>query len=216
MNSQDEPRRRPYRSELRAERAASTRRRLLAAAGECFAEFGYAGTSLRAIAGRAGISVETVQQSGPKADLLLASFEQSFAGKEGRLSLLQREGVEPILRMTDPEEFITAMVDFMVPANIESAALAASIEAAARSDPRIAEVLAGLGERARADARTAIALLAAQGAVTSGRPIAEVGDELWFVMKQTHYLALVEEAGWSARCCGRRQPGWVDAPVRPR
>ena len=89
------------------------------------------------------------------------------------------------------------MVDFMAVANGQSAALAAAFEAAALSDRRIAEELAGLGGRARADARAATAMVAARGGVSSGRPLDEVGDELWFVMRPPHYLQLVHEAGWT-------------------
>src|SRR6476646_1350681 len=120
------PARRAYRSTLRAEQAGETRRRLLAAAGACFAERGYAGTPLKAIAERAGVSVETVQLNGPKADLLLGAYEQLFAGEEGRLSLLEREAVRPILELADPAALVAAMVDFLASANAQSAALAAA------------------------------------------------------------------------------------------
>ena len=118
--------RRVYRSTLRAEQAGETRRRLLTAAGSCFAERGYAGTSLKAIAQRAGVSVETVQLNGPKSELLLAAYEQLFIGEEGRRSLLERESVQPLLEMTDPPTMIAGMVDFLASANAQSAALAAA------------------------------------------------------------------------------------------
>ena len=187
---------RTYRSPVRAEQAAATRRRRPAAAGECFAENGYAGTSLKAIAARAELSVETVQQSGPKADLLLGAYEQAFAGDEGQRSLLERESFRHVVALTDPAALVEALVDFMVPANARSAALAAAFEAAALSDPRIATVRRELGERARTDTRTGVALIASLGGLSSGRPVDEVGDELWFVLRATHYLSLVQEAGW--------------------
>ena len=189
--------RRVYRSTLRAEQAGETRRRLLTAAGSCFAERGYAGTSLKAIAQRAGVSVETVQLNGPKSELLLAAYEQLFIGEEGRRSLLGRESVQPLLEMTDPPTMIAGMVDFLASANAQSAALAAAFEAAALSDPTIDEVLKGLGERARADARSATRLVADRGGVTSGRPLDEVADELWFLMRPPHYLTLIRQAGWT-------------------
>ncbi len=191
------PAKRAYRSTVRAEQAAATRRRLLAAAGECFAESGYAGTSLKAIAARAGLSVETVQQSGPKADLLLAAYEQAFTGDEGRTSLLERESFRHVVEQTDPVALVDALVDFMVPANARSAALAAAFEAAALSDPRIATVRRELGERARTDTRTGVALIASLGGLSSGRPVDEVGDELWFVLAAPHYRSLVHQAGWT-------------------
>jgi len=191
------PARRAYRSTLRAEQAGETRRRLLTAAGACFAERGYAGTSLKAIADRAGVSVETVQLNGPKSDILLAAYEQQFIGEEGRRSLLERDVVQHLLELTEPTAMVAGIVDFLASANAQSAALAAAFEAAALSDPKIDEVLRGLGKRARNDARAATRLIASRGGVSSGRPLDEVGDELWFVMRPPHYLALVEHAGWT-------------------
>ncbi|MET0865477.1 MAG: TetR/AcrR family transcriptional regulator [Nakamurella sp.] len=191
------PGRRAYRSPLRSEQATATRRRLLTAAAECFAANGYAGTSLRAIAERAGVSVETVQLNGPKADLLMAAYEQLFAGEEGRQSLLERDVVRPILQLTDPGEFVHAVVGFMAAANEQSAALAAAFEAAALSDPKIDQELRNLGARARADARTAAALARKIGGVSSGRSIDEIGDELWFVMRPPHFLHLSRILGWT-------------------
>ena len=189
--------RRSYRSPIRAEQAAATRRRLLTVAGQCFAENGYAGTSLKTIAEQAGLSVETVQLNGPKADLLMASYIQSFAGEEGSKSLLERDSFRPVVEGTDPVAVVDALVDFMVEANARSAALATAFDAAALSDPRIAEARRALGERARADARAGVAMIASLGGVRSGRPIDEVADEVWFVVRAPHYLSLVDDAGWT-------------------
>lgn len=191
------PARRAYRSPVRVEQAAATRRRLLAAAADCFAENGYAGTSLRTIADRAGVSVETVQLNGPKAELMLAAYEQAFAGEEGQTSLLEREPVRSLLAETDPRVVVALLVDFMVPANAASADLGAALEAAARSDPKIAEAAAGLRLRAITDSRAGAAFVASLGGVPSGRPLDEVGDELWFLVRSSHYLDLVRGAGWS-------------------
>ena len=69
----------PYVSPLRDAQAAATRRRILTAAAQAFAESGYAGTSLAAIARRAGVSTETVKQNGPKAALVMDAFDLAFA-----------------------------------------------------------------------------------------------------------------------------------------
>lgn len=69
--SGDVKRKRPYRSERRREQARQTRARILDAAGVLFVKGGFAGTSVAAIAGRAGVSAETVYQAfGSKSALL--------------------------------------------------------------------------------------------------------------------------------------------------
>ena len=81
----------PYVSPLREAQAAQTRLRVLEAAASVFGSSGYSGTSLPAIAAEAGVSLETVKQNGPKAALLLASFDQAFSGAEGDGPLHFRE-----------------------------------------------------------------------------------------------------------------------------
>lgn len=71
---------RRYTSSLRAEQAAATRERVVAAASDMFAERGYAGTSMPEIAKRAGVSTETVQTHGPKSALLRAAIDASAFG----------------------------------------------------------------------------------------------------------------------------------------
>src|SRR5689334_1899594 len=71
---------RSYVSRLRQEQAAATRQRVVTAAAALFAERGYAGTTLPAIARRAGVSTETVQNHGPKVDLLRAAVDAMAFG----------------------------------------------------------------------------------------------------------------------------------------
>ena len=73
---------RAYSSELRTEQAASTRRRVLLAAAGLFVEQGYHGTSLAAVAKAARVSVNTVQATGAKRDLLLHAFELTAVDAE--------------------------------------------------------------------------------------------------------------------------------------
>jgi len=63
--------RRPYRSPVRQEQAEATRQRVLDAALASFRESGYAASSVRAIASRAQVAVQTVYQTwGSKAALV--------------------------------------------------------------------------------------------------------------------------------------------------
>lgn len=82
FDESDESRRprRHYRSRVRQERAERTRAHVIATAGRLFADHGYAGTSMRRIATEAGVGLETVTQTGRKADLLLAAFRTGLAG----------------------------------------------------------------------------------------------------------------------------------------
>jgi AcrR family transcriptional regulator len=75
--------RRRYHSPLRADQAEQTRRRILESAFRLFAERGYAGTTITAVAEDAGVSPETIYLSlGGKRGLLEGVIETAIAGAE--------------------------------------------------------------------------------------------------------------------------------------
>lgn len=188
---------RSYRSTLRASQAAETRRRILDAAAECFSRAGYAGTSLADIARSAGVSVETVKLSGPKRDLLLAAFEQSFAGREGRDSLAEHEPITALAETADDAEYLRGIVHFVAEANRRSSRLWAAFLAAASSDDVVAEELRALQQRRRADFHNLVAELAQRGMVASDASQARLADVLSFIISPESYGQLVLEAEWA-------------------
>ncbi|MGA8993582.1 MAG: helix-turn-helix domain-containing protein, partial [Nocardioidaceae bacterium] len=130
--------RREYRSPLRQGQAAQTRRAVLDAATRQFGEHGWAGTSMRAVAEDAGVSVETVYAAiGPKAELLRQAIDVAIVGDDEPVALDQR-----------PEFATTAVGD--LPTRIEAGA--ALITAA---HERTVGVLRALREGAAGDAALA-------------------------------------------------------------
>jgi AcrR family transcriptional regulator len=66
---------------LRAQQAAHTRRRILAAAGEVLAEQGFAGARIEDVAARAGVAVPTVYKGfAHKRNLLVSAVHQAMTG----------------------------------------------------------------------------------------------------------------------------------------
>jgi AcrR family transcriptional regulator len=85
MSGQVKSSRRKYHSPLRADQAEQTRRRILESAFRLFAERGYAGTTIAAVAEDAGVSPETIYLSlGGKRGLLEGVIEMAIAGAENR------------------------------------------------------------------------------------------------------------------------------------
>ncbi len=128
--------RRRYSSPLREAEAARTRARIVDAAGELFVRDGYAATPLRAIAERAGVSIQSVHLAGPKAALLIAAFERTFAGDEGRHSLLERPELAEIVAEPDPAVVLDRYVAFLVDANQRASGIVHAMRAAADADGR--------------------------------------------------------------------------------
>lgn len=190
--------RRTYRSELRTEQAAATRRRILDAAGDCFAEDGYGRTTLAAVAARAGVSVESVKAQGAKRDLLLAAFEQSFAGQEGGQPLVEQDQLAATFAIEDDDEFIDTGLDVMAAANRRAYSLWRALTSAADSDAEIVPVLQGILVRRRNDIEGAVALIQRRGLLAAGaRTRRRVAAQLSFLLSPEGYQQLVAESGWS-------------------
>ncbi|WP_382309901.1 TetR/AcrR family transcriptional regulator [Herbiconiux sp. UC225_62] len=204
---------RSYNSTLRAEQAANTRQRILDAAAACFARSGYAGTSLADIASEAGVSVETVKLSGPKRSLLLAAFEQAFAGSEGRETIAERDIGQGIQQLDD-EALVPGFVHFVAEANRRTSGLWAGFLSAASSDPLVKEELDDLLERRRADFLASVDVLEGRGMVGPGLDDGErreLADILSFLVSPESHEQLVTQSGWSKE----RYEAWlVDAIAR--
>jgi AcrR family transcriptional regulator len=83
MSGQVKVSRRRYHSPLRADQAEQTRRRILESAFRLFAERGYAGTTIAAVAEDAAVSAETIYLSlGGKRGLLEGAIELAITGAE--------------------------------------------------------------------------------------------------------------------------------------
>src|SRR6476619_709902 len=82
---------RSYHSSRRAAQAAQTRADVLAAAVECFSESGWAGTTLNAVAARAGVAVETIYNGfGTKKRLLRDAMDIAVVGDAEPIPLVVR------------------------------------------------------------------------------------------------------------------------------
>ncbi|MCS5717947.1 TetR/AcrR family transcriptional regulator [Herbiconiux sp. CPCC 205763] len=204
---------RSYNSTLRAEQAANTRQRILDAAAACFARSGYAGTSLADIAAEAGVSVETVKLSGPKRALLLAAFEQAFAGSEGPQTIAERDVGRGILQLED-DQVVAGFVHFVAEANRRTSGLWAGFLSAASSDALVRQELDDLLLRRRADFLAAVAEFERRGLigpVLDDGSRRELADILSFVASPESHEQLVTQSGWSME----RYEAWLrDAVAR--
>lgn len=101
MSENDE--RRPYKSTVRRDQARRTRARIVDAARECFVAQGYAGTSVRQVAERAGVSEQTVYATfGNKSGLIrgmLAGLREQ-AGADAVLSDQGKARGNPALQLS--------------------------------------------------------------------------------------------------------------------
>jgi AcrR family transcriptional regulator len=182
---------RTYNSPFRKAEAAATRGRILDAAADLFASDGYALTSMRNIAERAQVSVQTVHLAGPKSAILLEAYER-------RIASIPRS-------VPSDEPATTAIVldaiRLSTEINAVSAALWHAVDAASHADPKVREQFRGLIERHNQPLRAVLVALGVEG-----NRLETVTAELTFLMSPAAFLHFVGELGWSVS----RFRGWLE------
>ena len=98
---------RAYRSTVRQEQAAQTRRRILDAAWSRFESAGYARTTIREIASEADVAVDTVYATfGTKARILTALIDARLNPGDDRVNVMERAEAQAVREETDPRRQI--------------------------------------------------------------------------------------------------------------
>jgi AcrR family transcriptional regulator len=179
---------RPYRSVARAESARATRTEILRAAGELFAQQGYAQTTVAEIAERAQVAVNTVYTSvGGKSALIDALVQDSTADAIIDAALCG------ILAETDGRRILYLIAESAGEVTRRHARILRILVDNASADPAVAAA-AGFAER-RYKQRLAIVAdhLVALGAVAADA--ARTGQILWFYFGFAAWTT-VRELGW--------------------
>jgi AcrR family transcriptional regulator len=182
---------RAYNSRVRAERGAETRRRIAAAAGELFAEHGFAGTTVARIAQRAGVATPTVYATfGSKAAIVRALLDQMEHNADGA------DWAQRIAEETHPYRKLEAFAIWST-GLYSSSKEAVRVARGAAGDPAIV-TLQEEGNRHRREAlREVIASLALLGALAPELSQERAVDRAWMLTSIELYFSATETCGWS-------------------
>ena len=182
----------------RAARARATRARILNAATELFATGGYATTSIEAIAGAAGVGVQTVYYTfGTKRAILTAALDQAIAGDDEPVSTLDRPWAVAALATADPGEQLRQQVDGAAAIYARAVTLLDVVRSAAATDPDLAQVWRTNIEQRRAVQRVFAEALARKTPLRNGMSVEEAADIALAVLSPETYRLLVNDCGWS-------------------
>lgn len=198
MSDMASPRRR-YDSTKRRRQADETRRRIVDSAARLFVERGYAGTTVPAIAGEAGVAVETVYRSSTgKAGLLREAIQAVLAGgaERAELPVEQRPGIRRVIEEPDPRRQLQAYAATQ-PGVWSRVGPLLRVLNEAGGDPTLAELRAELADQRLHGLRSFASLLADRGVLSEGLTVDEARDLIWTLCAQANYDALVTERGWS-------------------
>lgn len=190
---------RRYSSEVRSEQRRASRQRVLDAARALLLRRGYGGATVEAIAGRAGVSVQTVYNTvGGKAAVLKAVYDCLLAGDDEPVPIMERPAVRAMRAATDPREFL-ARYARMGRQMYERAGplLPIMLAEGAAGDPEVGAFLDTIeDERARGTAGIATVLHERFG-LRPGLTVADAADILWTLTAPDLAIRLIHRRGWS-------------------
>ncbi len=180
-------------------RSARSRSRILDAAHASFVERGYVGTTIEAIADRAGVSVQTVYAGfGNKRALLGAVLDATIVGDHDDVPLIERDWVSTLEAIDDPREAADHLGAGVTRVLARTAPIYAVLSRAA-ADPGLAPILTQNRRRRRSDVERLVAILARNGLVRDGITVSGGADVLFAIASEDVYLLLVDDCGWSDR-----------------
>lgn len=181
----------------RRERAARTRRAIIAAATDEFRASGYHGATMAAIAKRAGVAVQTVYfVFHTKPALLTAAIDHAVMGGETippELTPWWQEATTTPDGGRALEVFVTEVTTI----NARAASLDRVALAAATTDPEVGEVLAHHEALRATGFGTFVDTLVARGLLKPGLEPSEATDVLLTLVGSHVFLDFTEGRGWS-------------------
>ena len=189
---------RRYRSISRDARARLTRSRVVDAAGTLFLARGYAGTTIRSIAARAGVSVPTVELLfGTKATLLKAAIDVAIAGDDEPIPVLERDWTAAALVSESAEDFLVVVAGVVARTQARSAGLVLAVFEGSVNEPELAELATHMTAQRSGTASWLVNALSRKAILRAADDLEEAVDTLWLLMDPAIYDRLVRQRGWS-------------------
>ncbi len=189
---------RRYDSPVRRERALETERRILAAASTAFAETGYVGTSLEAIANAAGVNPRTVYKVfGTKVGLLSRLVDVSMVGDQEAVPVVERPWALDAFEAPTGAERVGAFAAATRRIMESAGAVFRTAAQAAVADPEAAALWRVGQDLRQRDAAAFVAALHEVGQLRADRTPDEATETVWLLASPESYLQLADGLGWS-------------------
>jgi AcrR family transcriptional regulator len=184
--------------QARRDRARATRSRIVDSAYRLFCRHGWAQTTMDAIAGEAGVAVQTVYYVfRTKAALLREVIETAAAGQPDPPAVAQRPWMQLALSAPDGHRALALVVEHGVDIYVRVAPLGATIQTAASADPDIDTYWQGVAQTRRAGMGQLIASLTEHGQLRAGLDPKRATDILFVINSHETFLGLTRDAGWT-------------------
>lgn len=199
VNPSDKPKRR-YDASRRQAAAEQNREAIVRSARTLFLDRGYASTTMAAIAGDAGVALDTVYAlAGAKPALFRLLIELAISGQQAPVPADERAYVQSIKSTADPLSKLRIYARAVTEIQSRLAPLFRVLQEAARSEPDLAALWAEIANRRAANMRRFVADVLggdAERTLPGGQTIDEAADLVWATNGPEFFLLLVEERGW--------------------
>jgi AcrR family transcriptional regulator len=193
------PVKRAYDTRRRQAQARETQRHIAEAARELFIERGWVTTSIRDVAERAGVSVQTIYNAfeGGKAAIFGRVMDIVVVGDDEPVAMAERPEYRAMFETEDPVEMLRIGAGITIALFRRMEPLMPTIRAAVSADATVAESWRAYYGYARYDGiATGMARLAELDALRPGVDVTRATDIMWTVLSVETYQALVIARGW--------------------
>lgn len=178
-------------------RSTKSRERAVEAATRLFLRDGYAATSMAAIAGEAGLAVQSLYvRFGSKAEVLRAAFEVAVVGDHEEVPLLHRSWATQVAEEPDGPRAVEIMTRGVAALLERSAPLYAVM--LTTPDPEVAALLAQQRSNRAAGLSELTAALSRKAGFSRTNP-RQLTDWLYALVSEDAYGMLVIDRGWTPR-----------------
>ncbi len=187
---------RKYSSAVRDEQAARTRTRILDAASELFLERGYARTTIKDIADRAGVARDTVHAVfGSKARVLTALIDLRLVPDGSVTSARERPEALAIRDEVDQRKQIELFASFIAGISTQLRPVFEILRTASAVEPEMANVFEEMDRYRMMNMQTYAKWIAARGPLRVSTRRA--GEIIWTLASPDVARKLCDELGWT-------------------
>lgn len=189
---------RGYRSTIRQEQAEQTRVRILQAARKLFAERGYAGTSMQAVAAQADVGIQTIYAIFRNKPRLLVALFNAVSARPGEehTAVPERAAPRAVGRERDQRKQLRMFAEVVAENLSGGAAVSEIMVDAARTEPEIRRVLQKLSAARLEHMMLFVQQLRANGPLRDGLEDIAARDIVWALSGPEVFLLLTRERGW--------------------
>jgi AcrR family transcriptional regulator len=189
---------RKYDSTRRQAQARQTRLQIAEAARSLFMERGYGGTTIEAIAEKAGVAPETVYASFKnKRNVLSFLFDISIGGDDEDIRLLDRPDPQAVLKETDQRRQLNLFARDITGILHRAAPIFEILRIAAKTEPEIAELVQRLLRERMANMSRVAKSVAANGPLRQGLNRTRAAELIWAMTSPELYLLFNRDRGWT-------------------